>query len=150
MKSSKTSIIFIALQAAILLAGLFAAASTAPADGVKKTTDQPVQLIHSLNGPDLYRSYCASCHGTEGKGDGPVAPALNSKMPDLTTIAQRNGGIFPASRVNQIISGDQNIVAHGSREMPVWGPIFHQVQEDRDYGEVRLQNLTNYLKSIQK
>jgi len=149
MKSSKTSIIFIALQAAILLAGLFAAASTAPEDNVKKT-DQPVQLIHSLNGPDLYRSYCASCHGTEGKGDGPVAPALNSKMPDLTTIAQRNGGVFPASRVNKIISGDQIIFAHGTREMPVWGPIFHQVQEDRDYGEVRLQNLTNYLKSIQK
>jgi len=150
MKSSKTSIIFIALQAAILLAGLFAAASTAPDDSAKKKTDQPVQLIHSLNGPDLYRSYCASCHGTEGKGDGPVAPALNSKMPDLTTIAQRNGGVFPATRVNKIISGDQIIFAHGTREMPVWGPIFHQVQEDRDYGEVRLQNLTNYLKSIQK
>jgi mono/diheme cytochrome c family protein len=150
MKSSKTSIIFIALQAAILLAGLFAAASTAPDDNAKRKTDQPAQLIHSLNGPDLYRSYCASCHGTEGKGDGPVAPALNSKMPDLTTIAQRNGGVFPASRVNKIISGDQIIFAHGTREMPVWGPIFHQVQEDRDYGEVRLQNLTNYLKSIQK
>ena len=150
MKSPKASLVFIALQAAVLLAGLFAAASTAPDDKVKQKTDQPVRLIHSLNGPDLYRSYCASCHGAEGKGNGPVAPALNSKMPDLTTIAQRNGGIFPASRVNQIISGDQNIVAHGSREMPVWGPIFHQVQEDRDYGEVRLQNLTDYLKSIQK
>ena len=150
MKSPKTSIIFIALQAAVLLAGLFAAASTAPDDNAKKKTDQPVQLIHSLKSPDLYRSYCASCHGTEGKGDGPVAPALNSKMPDLTTIAQRNGGVFPATRVNKIISGDQIIFAHGTREMPVWGPIFHQVQEDRDYGEVRLQNLTNYLKSIQK
>ena len=150
MKSSKASLVFIALQAAVLLAGLFAAASTAPDDKAKQKTDQPIHLIHSLNGPDLYRGYCASCHGTEGKGDGPVAPALNSKMPDLTTIAQRNGGIFPASRVNQIISGDQIILAHGTREMPVWGPIFHQVQEDRDYGEVRLQNLTNYLKSLQK
>jgi hypothetical protein len=52
--------------------------------------------------------------------------------------------------VNKIISGDEIILAHGTREMPVWGPIFHQVQEDRDYGEVRLQNLTNYLKSVQK
>lgn len=150
MKSSKTSLVFIALQAAVLLAGLFAAASTAPDDKAKQKTDQPINLIHSLNGPDLYRSYCASCHGTQGKGDGPVAPALNSKVPDLTTIAQRNGGVFPATQVNKIISGDQIILAHGSREMPVWGPIFHQVQEDRDYGEVRLQNLTNYLKSIQK
>jgi mono/diheme cytochrome c family protein len=150
MKSSKASLVFIALQAAVLLAGLFAAASTAPDDHAKKKTDQPVNLIHSLNGPDLYRSYCASCHGTEGKGDGPVAPALNSKVPDLTTIAQRNGRVFPATQVNKIISGDQIILAHGTREMPVWGPIFHQVQEDRDYGEVRLQNLTNYLKSLQK
>jgi mono/diheme cytochrome c family protein len=151
MKSSKASLVFIALQAAVLLAGLFAAASTAPDDKAKKKTDdQTVRLIHSLNGPDLYRSYCASCHGTEGKGDGPVAPALNSKVPDLTTIAQRNGGVFPATQVNKIISGDQIILAHGTREMPVWGPIFHQVQEDRDYGEVRLQNLTNYLKSVQK
>src|SRR5579859_4388914 len=98
MKSSKGSVVFIALQAAVLLAGLFAAASTAPDDNVKKKTDQPVHLIHSLNGPDLYRGYCASCHGTEGKGDGPVAPALNSKMPDLTTIAQRNGGMRRSSR----------------------------------------------------
>jgi len=149
MKSSKASLVFIALQAAVLLAGLFAAAST-PDDPAKKKTDQPVHLIHSLNGPDLYRSYCASCHGTEGKGDGPVAPALNSKVSDLTTIARRNGGVFPAAQVNKIISGDQIILAHGTREMPVWGPIFHQVQEDRDYGEVRLQNLTNYLKSVQK
>lgn len=151
MKLSKASIFFIALQAAVLLAGLFAAtATTASDDKVKNKTDQPVHLIHSLAGPDLYRGYCASCHGTEGKGDGPVAPALNSKMPDLTTIAQRNGGIFPGARVNKIISGDEIILAHGTREMPVWGPIFHQVEEDRDYGEVRLQNLTNYLKSVQK
>jgi mono/diheme cytochrome c family protein len=150
MKSSKASVVFIALQAAVLLAGLFAAASTAPDDNAGKKTDQPVRLIQSLKGPDLYRGYCASCHGTGGKGDGPVAPALNSKMPDLTTIAQRNGGIFPTNRINNIISGDQIILAHGSREMPVWGPIFHQVQEDRDFGAVRLQNLTDYLKSLQK
>ena len=150
MKSSKVSILFIALQAAVLLAGLFAAASTAPDDKTKQKTDQPVRLIYSLAGPDLYRGYCASCHGTEGKGDGPVAPALNSKMPDLTTIKQRNSGIFPAARVNKIISGDEIILAHGTREMPVWGPIFHQVEEDRDYGEVRLQNLTDYLRSVQK
>ena len=150
MKTSKARICFIALQAAVLLAGLLAAASTAPDDNVKKKTDQPVQLIHSLTGPDLYRGYCASCHGTEGKGDGPVASALTSRLPDLTNITQRNGGIFPATRVTKIISGDETILAHGTREMPVWGPIFHRIQEDRNYGEVRLQNLTDYLKSIQK
>ena len=71
-------------------------------------------------------------------------------MPDLSTISQRSGGVFPVDRVRKIILGDGAIAGHGSREMPVWGPIFHQIQEDRDYGEVRLQNITNYLKSIQK
>jgi mono/diheme cytochrome c family protein len=150
MKPAKASIYFMCLQGAVLVAGLFAAASTAPDDKAKRQTDQPRRLIHSLQGPDIYRAYCASCHGMTGKGDGPVAPALTTKMPDLTAITQRNGGIFPANRVRKIISGDEVILGHGSREMPIWGPIFHQVEEDRDYGEIRLQNITEYLKSIQK
>jgi mono/diheme cytochrome c family protein len=138
------------LQGAVLLAGLFAAASTAPDDKTKTKTDQPTPLIQSMKGVDIYRAYCASCHGAQGKGDGPVAPALTTKIPDLTTIAQRNGGVFPTNRVRKIIAGEEQILGHGSREMPVWGPIFHQVERDRDYGEVRLQNVTDYLKSIQK
>lgn len=150
MKPTKASVYFMGLQGAVLLAGLFAAASTAPDDKVKTKTDQPRRLIHSLKGDDIYRAYCASCHGVTGKGDGPVAPALTTKMPDLTAIAQRNGGVFPTDRVRKIIAGDEIVLGHGSREMPVWGPIFHQVEEDRDYGEIRLQNVTEYLKSIQK
>jgi len=150
MKPVRASVYFVGLQGAVLLAGLFAAASTAPDDKVKSKTDQPSRLIQSLKGADIYRAYCASCHGEQGKGDGPVAPALTTKMPDLTTIAQRTGGVFPTDRVRKIIAGDELILGHGSREMPVWGPIFHQVERDRDYGEVRLQNVTDYLKSIQK
>jgi mono/diheme cytochrome c family protein len=108
------------------------------------------RLIPSLQGPDLFRSYCAPCHGTSGQGNGPVAPALKSETPNLTTIAQRNGGNFPAKRVSDVIAGDQAVVAHGSREMPVWGPIFHQVENDRDYGNIRMKNLVDYLRSIQQ
>jgi mono/diheme cytochrome c family protein len=108
------------------------------------------RLILSVKGPDLFRAYCASCHGADGKGNGPVAPALNSKPADLTTIAERNGGIFPVQRMRTIIAGDEIILAHGSREMPIWGPIFHQVEWDQDLGEVRLQNLIKYLQSIQQ
>jgi mono/diheme cytochrome c family protein len=141
----------IGLQGAILLGGLVAAANMSADDASHQKANQPGgPLIHSLQGPDLYRAYCASCHGVEARGNGPVAPALNSAVPDLTTIAQRNGGVFPAERVRKIIAGDQSVAAHGSREMPVWGPIFHQIQEDRDYGAVRLQNLTEYLQSLQK
>jgi len=145
------SCLMIGLQAFILLGGLLAAANMQADDKAKQSAQEPKRpLIHSLNGPDLYRAYCASCHGVDGKGSGPVAPALNGKLPDLTTIAERNGGSFPVQRVRKIIIGDEAIVAHGSREMPIWGPIFHQVEEDRDYGDVRLQNLIGYLQSIQK
>jgi mono/diheme cytochrome c family protein len=143
--------LMVALQAVVLLAGLIAAANMAADDTSRQKPKQPSgPLIRSLQGPDLYRAYCASCHGLDGLGNGPVAPALKSQTADLTIIAQRNGGVFPGLRVRRIIAGDELILAHGSREMPVWGPIFHRVEEDRDYGEVRLQNLTDYLQSLQK
>ena len=107
-------------------------------------------LIHSVEGNDLYRAYCASCHGISAHGDGPAAPALKAKVPDLTLIAKRNHGVFPSSRVTRTISGEETPSAHGSREMPIWGPVFHEVEVDQDWGNVRLQNLTQYLESVQK
>lgn len=115
-----------------------------PANSQKQQT-----LIRSLEGADLYRAYCASCHGKTGKGDGPVAPALKATVPDLTMIANNNGGQFPVARVRRIIMGQGIIVSHGSREMPIWGPIFYQVEEDVDRGPVRMENLVKYLESIQ-
>jgi len=150
MKRSKTGVYVMVLQAAVLLAGLFAAANTVPDDKARSQQHDPGRLIQSLNGADIYRAHCATCHGLAGKGDGPVAPALNATMPDLSTIAQRSGGVFPVERVRKIISGDELILGHGSREMPIWGSIFHQIQQDRDFGEIRLQSITDYLKSIQK
>ena len=103
-----------------------------------------------LDGAAIFKNYCASCHGASGYGDGPVAPALKTKVPMLTTLARRNHGKFPSARVRSIIAGDENHAAHGSREMPVWGPVFHQIQNDQDLGYVRLQNVTEYLISIQQ
>jgi len=120
-------------------------------DPVKTQADKkPVRIITSLNGADLFRAHCAPCHGENGKGRGPVAPALTVPASDLTTIAQRNGGNFPAERVRKIIAGDEIYVAHGSRDMPVWGPLFHQIDNDRDYGFIRLNNLTEHLRSMQQ
>ena len=107
-------------------------------------------LIFSVRGPDLYRAHCAVCHGADGKGGGVLAPALKAKPTDLTILARNNGGRFPADHVRKSISGDEISVSHGSREMPVWGPIFHQIEEDQDFGNVRLQNLAKYIESIQQ
>jgi mono/diheme cytochrome c family protein len=113
------------------------------------TADEFTPLINSVKGPDLFRAYCASCHGLDAKGTGPAARALKSEVPDLTVLTRNNRGQFPTLRVRQMIMGDQVVAAHGSREMPIWGPIFHQIEEDQDFGNVRLTNLVKYLESIQ-
>jgi mono/diheme cytochrome c family protein len=103
-----------------------------------------------LDGAKIFRNYCAACHGVDGKGDGPAAPALKTQVPQLSTLAQRNGGIFPTAQIRRIIAGDDVPAAHGSREMPIWGPIFHQIEYDQDLGYVRLQNVTEYLNTLQQ
>jgi mono/diheme cytochrome c family protein len=107
-------------------------------------------LIDSIQGPALFKAYCAVCHGESGKGDGSMAPALKVKPADLTRIAARNGGQFPSERVQRIIFGEElPSKGHGTREMPVWGPIFSQVTRDQDLGRVRVDNLARYLKEMQ-
>jgi mono/diheme cytochrome c family protein len=123
--------------------------SGARAQSASRPQPQFQQLIRSVEGTDLFRAYCASCHGPDGKGNGPVAPALKATVPDLTLISQNNGGVFPEARVQRIIQGVGMIASHGSREMPVWGPVFHQIEDDVDRGNVRLDNLVKYLESIQ-
>ena len=105
----------------------------------------------AISGKAMYDSYCASCHGVSGKGDGPVSPALKTAPPDLTTMAARNNGQFPAFRIKSIIQGDPTMPSHGSRAMPVWGPAFRAVSGgDQAQAQLRIDNLTEYLKSLQK
>ena len=135
----------------LLLAGLGAtpqkSSNTQGTEPQKK--EHIEQLIHSVKGPDLFRAHCAACHGSDAKGGGPVAAALRTKVPDLTGLAKNNAGRFPSERVRKQILGDDVASSHGSREMPVWGPIFHQIEADQDFGNVRVANLLRYLESIQ-
>jgi mono/diheme cytochrome c family protein len=78
-----------------------------------------------------------------------MAPALRANVPDLTVLARNNHGQFPAGRVRGVLDGTVSLVPHGSQEMPVWGPVFHQVERDTDWGTVRMANLIKYLESIQ-
>ena len=126
------------------------AAEPAPAQS-KPASKAYEQLIYSVKGPELFHAHCAACHGAEGKGDGPVGAALKAKPANLTVLAKNNGGKFPVERVQKFIVGeDSSLASHGTREMPVWGPIFHQVEEDQDFGNVRIHNLIQYLESIQQ
>jgi mono/diheme cytochrome c family protein len=115
-----------------------------------KTQEQLETLIYSVKGPDLFRAHCAACHGEDGRGRGPLASVLKTKVPDLTVLAKNDGGDFPTALVRKIIVGEDVLISHGSREMPIWGPISHQIESDQDWGNVRLENLVKYLQSIQQ
>jgi len=120
------------------------------ADSNPKVMNDPVRLINSIEGSALYKAYCAVCHGSGATGNGPMAPALKVPPADLTRIAERNGGVFPMARVERIIAGEEPLPSgHGTREMPLWGPIFSQVDRDQDLGRVRIDNLTRYLMGMQ-
>jgi len=131
-----------------VLASLHAAPQTAPK--TQEKINDLEQLIHSVKGLDLFRAHCAACHGSDATGNGPLTSALKTKPADLTVLAKNNGGRFPSTRVRKTITGDDVLSSHGSREMPIWGPIFHQIEVDQDFGNVRLQNLLMYVESIQQ
>ncbi len=111
---------------------------------------ETVRLIDSIQGPALYKAYCAVCHANDGKGAGPMTQWLKVPAPDLTHISARNGGTFPLARIEKIISGEQPLPAgHGTREMPLWGPIFSQIAWDQDLGHLRVANLARYIREMQ-
>jgi mono/diheme cytochrome c family protein len=105
--------------------------------------------IQSVEGVDTYKAYCAVCHGPQAKGNGPAAAALKKVPADLTTIAKRNGGKFSTTDVEAVIMGQQVPASHGSRDMPIWGPVFQALASDPAFMKLRVTNLVDYLKSIQ-
>jgi mono/diheme cytochrome c family protein len=152
-KKSLRNLMNLGALIAIVSAGWLLKSSPAPAQNpVQNAGSKPeeIRLIESIQGPALYQAYCSSCHGKDAKGGGPMAASLKVAPSDLTRIAARNGGKFPLMRIQKIISGEeQTASAHGSREMPVWGPIFSQVAWDQDLGRVRIDNVARYIREIQ-
>jgi mono/diheme cytochrome c family protein len=117
----------------------------------QKDSIQPSHLApNPFEGAKIYQYYCAACHGVDARGHGPASGALKHLVPDLTLIARRTNGKFPYQQVKETIDGKSpGPVAHGVREMPIWGPIFHQVESDQDWGEIRLDAVTKYIESKQ-
>lgn len=102
------------------------------------------------SGKEMFNTYCAVCHGAEGKGDGPAFAALKKMPADLTVLSKNNGGTFPELRVYGAIKGDLNLPAHGSKDMPVWGLLFKSLhRSDEAVTQLRLRNLTSYVESLQ-
>lgn len=110
----------------------------------------PAPITSPASGKEMFNAYCASCHGTDAKGDGPAAPALKNAPADLTMLTKKSGGKYPTDRVTAVLRGEATLVAHGTQEMPVWGPVFWKVSHGHE-GEVqqRIANLNRYIESLQ-
>jgi len=110
----------------------------------------PIQSTSPVSGKEMYRAYCAACHGTDGKGGGPAACALKIPPTDLALLSKNNGGKYPSIRVSASIRGESATPAHGSTEMPMWGALFWSMSSGHE-GEVqqRVVNLTKYIESLQ-
>ena len=108
----------------------------------------PIKAVAASDAGAMFTSYCSPCHGKSGKGDGPAAAALTKAPADLTKISARNGGKFPEVKVKRYIEGLDEVSAHGSRDMPVWGQLFRAL--DRDTAQIRVQALADHLKAMQQ
>jgi mono/diheme cytochrome c family protein len=105
--------------------------------------------VDPTDAPAMFREYCAPCHGATAIGNGPAAPALKAVPADLTRISARNGGKFPGTKVRRYIEGLDEIPAHGTRDMPVWGRVLRSGPDDAAV-RLRVEALTKYLESLQK
>lgn len=139
----------VASLALVLTAGLAGAPCTPPLHAAQRAVG--TLTIDSLSGRDTYDYYCAGCHGTGGRGDGPLAQALRTPPGDLTLLASRNGGTFPTDRVTAAVRNTERpITAHGTGEMPVWGTIFDVLDESADRTRARIENVVGYVETLQQ
>jgi mono/diheme cytochrome c family protein len=147
----------ISLVGAILLLSLGLAARSqeqTPGTQQKKTIKEvPIKPTAATSGEEMYGEYCAVCHGKAGKGDGPAAAALKQPPADLSALAKGNNGKFPTERVAAALRFGTETPAHGSKDMPVWGPLLGSLQGKTANSDaaiqLRIANLTKYIETLQ-
>jgi len=137
----------ILMSAALLMFAPAAGAQDQPEKVIKHV---PIKATSAASGKEMYTSYCAVCHGTDGKGGGPAAGALKAPPADLSVLSKNSGGKFPSMKVASAIRGDVNVPAHGSKDMPMWGQLFSTMSSGHQ-AEVqqRVVNLSSYIESLQ-
>ena len=135
-------------HAAGLCLALCAALLAGVAFGAPTAGQEPAR---ASEGREVFQTYCASCHGADGAGHGPVAASMRRAPPDITAIALANGGAFPNERIRRIIDG-RDVESHGNREMPVWGDAFKATRggHSEDAIRARIDAVVRYLASIQR
>ena len=135
---------FLLILASAGVASLLAQSATT----IKKV---PISQTSPAAGQEMFTTYCAACHGKDGKGTGPAATALKVAPTNLTLLTAKNHGKFPEDLIFQVLTYGPNIAAHGSEEMPAWGDLFKGLAPGRrDLVQLRISNLTTYIKSVQE
>lgn len=134
-----------------LSASFLAGASTMVAQEKTKTVQKvPIEQTSPASGREMFKTYCAACHGADAKGAGPASSDLKTVPPDLTTLTKRHDGKFPGDYIANVLRYGAKAPAHGSSEMPVWGPLFASVSSrDASLVTMRIANLVRYVESLQ-
>ena len=136
----------------LLLTGLAVAltATMGYSDQAKSKIIIPVGKTAPTSGRQMYGSYCAPCHGADGKGHGSVAAALRTPPTDLSTVAKMNHGVFPGAHIVAVLQFGNEIPAHSGAQMPAWGPILGKMNQSNPQDRLlRISNLSRYLETIQ-
>jgi mono/diheme cytochrome c family protein len=133
-----------------LAAGFTATIGYAADQSIAKVTI-PVEKTSPISGKQMFTSYCAPCHGVDGRGHGPASTALRSSPTDLTALSRNNRGSFPDRHIVAVLQFGAENSAHGSAQMPVWGPILGQLDRTNAQDKLlRISNLSRYIESMQQ
>ncbi|HLZ42810.1 MAG TPA: cytochrome c [Candidatus Sulfotelmatobacter sp.] len=141
---------FISFVAILAMISAFAVAQQAPDQAAPAVKHVPITHSPANSGKAMFNDYCAVCHGKDATGNGPAASAMKTPPTNLTTLAKKNDGKYPAAHVAAVIRGQAGTPSHGSQDMPVWGPLFSSIDQGRQ-GQVqqRIANLVTYVEGIQ-
>lgn len=138
------------IRSLVAISALFFALTGRAAPQDKNIKKAPIEQTSPASGADMYKAYCTVCHRKAAKGDGLAAEDLKVQPPDLTMLAKRHDGKFPDAYVSKVLRNGAKAPAHGTAEMPVWGPLFATLSGgDQAIVNERIANLTNYIKSLQ-
>jgi mono/diheme cytochrome c family protein len=118
-------------------------------ESAKTNREVSARPAENLIGVDLFKEYCEVCHGSDAKGSGSAAEALNKRPAHLTQLARKNGGTFPELHVINYIKGQDVVAVHGVRNMPIWRPGFSQMGSNQDLVQARTYALVKYIEQLQ-
>jgi len=133
------------IRFAVVVVALAVASSNASAQA--RIEKGPIKPINASDAQKMFATYCAVCHGTEAKGNGPAAASLKKVPADLTKLSANNKGTYPEVHVKRYIEGADDITAHGTRDMPMWGDLFNSL--DRNTAQIRVQALSDFIRGLQ-